>query len=288
MLALEAPAATEAMAYGNAPYLYSQSSSLLFYSPGLIERAEGVEGSLQTYGGDGTLASIAGAGSVFGGGFAVGVQYMRYGTDEWPLHQDLQSIALSGGELGVTEFVGTVGYAQTIFGIEAGATLKYLEQSVNLASVSGVAFDFGLAGELGPVMISLAGRNFGGDLDLSGEPVAQPPAAARPDRVELPQQLIAGASVEDFELGPLDLLATTQVMRRRDGEFIPAGGVELSYWPVVGYTFRLRGGLQRVVEDDRSPVTFGAAFTGDHITIEYAFQSFDGEGNAHRFGIRWQ
>ena len=94
-----------------------------------------------------------------------------------------------------------------------------------------------------------------------------------------------GVSTEDFEVGAFDMFLTSQVARRRDGEVIPAGGVEVSYWPVQGYTFRLRAGLQRVVEDGRSPFTFGLAFTGDALTLEYAFQSFDGEGNAHRFGL---
>ncbi|MDH3733505.1 MAG: hypothetical protein OEU54_08215 [Gemmatimonadota bacterium] len=283
MLVLEAPASTESMAYGNAPYLFSASPSLIFYAPGLIETTAGVDASLQRYASEGTLASAAAAGSVFGGGFAIGIQYMRYGTAEFPTIRDVQSQALTEGSIGVSEFVGTIGYARTILGIRTGATLKFAEQSGNATRESGAAFDLGLAKDVGPVMISLAGRNFGGDVTLSPGP-----EGSQDVTLELPRQYIAGVSVDDFEVGPLDMFLTSQVIRRRDGEYIPAGGVELSYWPVAGYTFRLRGGLQRVAGDDRSPFTYGAAFTGDDITIEYAFQAFDGEGNGHRIGLRWR
>ncbi len=259
MLLLESPASVETMAYGNAPNLFSSSPALLFEAPAMLGRVSGVSAGAQRYGSAGTLASIAGAGEFQGGGFALGVQYMRYGLDDgFPVLRDLQSEALTDGSTGVTEFVGSVGYARTLFGVRAGAVIKYAEVSADASRDGKVAFDFGLAKDVGPVMLTVSGRNFGRNLLLS------------------------------FEVGPLDMFATSQVIRRRDGEYIPAGGVELSYWPVAGYTFRLRGGLQRVPHDERSPFTFGAAFTGDDITIEYAFQSFDGEGNAHRIGLRWQ
>jgi len=284
MLVLESPASVETMAYGNAPYLFTSSAALLFEAPALLGRARGVVGSLQRYGGEGTLASMAGAGTFLGGGFAVGVQFMHYGlSDGFPDDRDMQSVALTSGSNGVTEFVGSVGYARTLYGIRVGGVLKYAEQAADEVQDGDVAFDFGLGKDVGPLMLTLSGRNFGRDLRLS-------PGPGSPQAVELesPRQWIFGASTQDFEVGPLDMFVTSQVIRRRDGEYIPAGGVELSYWPVNGYTFRLRGGLQRVVHDERSPLTLGAAFTGDDITVEYAFQSFDGQGNAHRFGIRWQ
>lgn len=288
-LVLEAPASTEAMAWGNAPNLFSRASDLLFYAPALIGRTEGFAAGLQRYGSEGTLASLSGTGSVGLGNFAVGVQYLQYETDALAAGQDLQSGALTPGDLGVTEFVGSLGYAREIFGIDAGVVIKYLEQDFGRIEDGTVAFDFGLATEVGPTMVSLTARNLGSDLMLSTVPCVEclipTPASVE---VEIPTQLAVGLSTEEFEVGEFDMFVTSQVMRRRDGEVIPAGGLEISYWPVAGYTFRLRAGLQRVVEDARSPLTLGAAFTGDGLTIEYAFQSFDGEGNAHRFGLSWR
>lgn len=283
MLVLESPTSTEAMAYGNAPDLFSQSPALLFFNPALLGQTSGAEGGLQRYGGEGTLATLVGAGAFQGGGFAVGLQYMRYGTElPLPGAQDLQSVAISEGAVGVTEIVGSVGYGRDLLGLKVGAALKYVEQSLDGRRDEGIAVDLGLATDLGPLMVSLVGRNFGADLEIDDV------VSGATTRLELPSLIAVGASTDGFEVGPLDMLLTTQVSRRRDGEVVPAGGVEVSYWPLSGYTFRLRGGLQRVVDDARSPFTVGAAVTGDDITIEYAFQSFDGGGGAHRFGLRWR
>ena len=282
MLVLESPASTEAMAYGNTPYLYSRESGLLFYAPALLPRASGVTSGLQLYGSAGTLATLSGATGWQGGGIALGLQYMRYGSEPGaPVARDSQSVALDVGNLGVTEFVGSVGYGHEVYGLETGLVIKYVEQSLNQSGDRTIAFDIGVGGELGPVMVNVVGQNIGKNLEITGAP-------SDTHTLELPTQLSADVSLEEFEVGPLDMFVTARTTRRRDGQFIPAGGVEISYWPLRGYTFRLRGGIQRVVDDQRIPFTFGAAFTGDNITIEYAFQAFDGSGNAHRFGLRWR
>jgi hypothetical protein len=280
-LVLETPSSTEAMAYGDAPYLFGSDPGLLFYAPGLIRRSAGVAVSLQRYGGEGTLASAAGAAALLGGGLAVGVQYMRYGAiTGLPDGRDLQSVALSPGDVGLAEFVASVGYGRTVRGVDVGVVLKHVEQSVDGDADASLALDVGLANEVGPLMISLTARNLGPDLEIEpGGTTAE---------LELPAQVTAALSIEQFEVGPLDMFLTSRVTRRRDGEVIPAGGWELSYWPLSGYTFRVRAGVQRVVDDARSPFTVGAAFTGDALTIEWAFQPFDGEGSAHRIGLRWR
>jgi len=280
-LVLEAPASTEAMAYGNAPYLYTRESGILFYAPALLGRASGATGAVQRYGSVGTLATLSGTTGALSGRIALGVQYLRYSGDGVPpAVQDSQSVALHSGGTGVSEFVASIGYSRTILGISAGLVIKYIEQAVEASGDRTVAADLGIAKEFGPVIVNLVGRNFGPDLDIAIIDATM--------EAELPHQVALGVSCEDFEVGPLDVFLTTQVMRRRDGEFIPAGGLEISYWPVEGYTFRVRGGAQRVVDDERSPFTFGAALTVDNITLEYAFQEFDGEGSTHRFGIRWR
>ena len=291
LLVLEAPASTEAMAYGNTPYLYSRESGMLFYAPALIPRATGVAAGLHRYGSAGTLATLSGAGEGLGGGFAVGLQYMQYGSEPGsPVARDSQSVALNVGSVGVTEFVASLGYGREIYGLSSGVVVKYVEQSLNQSGDRTIAVDLGVAGEIGPFMVSLAGQNLGQDLEIVVTPCPGCVVGPGPDTTvaELPRQVVGGLSLDDFQVGPLDMFVTVRTTRRRDGQFIPAGGLEISYWPVSGYTFRLRGGLQRVVEDARSPFTFGAAFTGDNITIEYAFQEFDGTGNAHRFGLRWR
>ncbi len=291
LLVLEAPASTEAMAYGNTPYLFSRESGMLFYAPALLSRTSGATAGLQLYGSAGTMATLSGASSWQGGGLAIGLQYMRYGSDLGsPVARDSQSVALRSGTVGATELVGSIGYGHQVFGLETGLVLKYVEHALNQGGDRTVVFDVGVATDIGPVMVNVVAQNLGSDLDVVYDPC--PTCVVAPPRVrtilELPRQLSADLSLDDFQVGPLDMFVTARTTWRRDGQFIPAGGVELSYWPLTGYTFRLRGGIERVVEDERSPFTFGAAFTGDNITLEYAFQGFDGSGNAHRFGLRWR
>ena len=274
---LEAPASVEAAAYGNAPYLFGGGADLLFYAPALIARADGMAAGLQRYGSEGTLATLAGTGSVGLGDFAVGLQYLRYNGRGIGPGPDLQGVAATPDGAPVTEFAASLGYARELFGaFGAGIVAKYLEDQSARGMDRAVVLDVGVAREFGPTMVSLAARNLGSDLELHGR------------GVRIPTQLALGVSTERFEVGELDMFLTSQIMRRRDGEIIPAGGFELSYWPVQGYTFRLRAGLQRVVEDERSPFTFGFAFTGDALTVEYAFQAFDVDGNAHRFGLSFR
>ena len=274
---LEAPASVEAAAYGNAPYLFGGGADLLFYSPALIARADGMAAGLHRYGSEGTLATLAAKGAVGLGDFAVGLQYLRYDVIGIPQTPDLQRMLVSPDGSPATEFAASLGYARELFGLfDAGVVAKYLELQLPRGMDRAVLLDLGVAREFGPALVSLSARNLGPDVSV------------RRQGLKIPTQLTIGVSTRRFEVGELDMFLTSQVARRRDGEIIPAGGVEVSYWPVQGYTFRLRAGLQRVVEDDRSPFTLGLAFTGDALTLEYAFQAFDVEGNAHRFGLSFR
>lgn len=276
-LVLDAPASTEAMAYGDAPWLFADAPDLLFYAPGMLEGTSGVSAALQRFGSEGTALTLAGAGTLQGGGIAVGARYLRYAVDPGdPPGFDRQSRAVRGGETGIGELAATIGYGRTLFGVRAGASLTFLERTEEGEDTRGFAVDLGLARDFGDVRVHAGARNLGPDLE--------PPGGTD---LELPTLLVVGASLGSFQVGELDMLVTSQVARRRDGEIVPAGGLEVSYWPVAGYTFRVRGGLQRT-DDDRSPVTLGAAFSADDFTLEYAFQPFDEGGSGHRFGVRWR
>ncbi|MCG8468980.1 MAG: hypothetical protein MJB57_12375 [Gemmatimonadetes bacterium] len=277
---LEAPAAAEAMAFGNAPNLRGRDANLLFYAPAFLRSASGASLGLQRFGGEGTLVGVAAVTSDDDGGIGVGVQYMRHDADAVVGPPDFQSAALTPGDIGVGQLVATLGFSLRRFGLENGVAFKYVEQSFDNASDRGLLFDVGVGRDLGPIAVALTARNLGSDLGI--------PTGATRTSLEMPTQLALGATTEQFEVGELDMFLTGQLMVRRDGEVVPAGGLEVSYWPVQGYTFRLRAGAQRVIEDERSPFAFGAAFTSDSITFEYAFQPFDGDGSGHRFGIRWR
>jgi hypothetical protein len=104
----------------------------------------------------------------------------------------------------------------------------------------------------------------------------------------LPTRVTLGISTPSMQVGPLDLLISTAVWHRRDGEIIPAGGIEIAWWPIVGRTFIGRVGVRRVPNPGACPFTFGLGFRGDAISVEYAFEEFDAPGSSHRIGLSWR
>jgi hypothetical protein len=105
--------------------------------------------------------------------------------------------------------------------------------------------------------------------------------------LELPDRVTLSVAFEPEPVGPFDMRAVGAVARRTDGEIIPAGGVDIRFWPVQGRTFIGRIGLQRVPHGPAKPLSFGLAFWGDAFAVEYAFRNYD-EASAHRIGVRWR
>ena len=60
-----------------------------------------------SYGGEGALLSLAGVGELQGGGLAVGLQVLRYGTEaDLPVARDARSVVLTPGSVGVSVQTG--------------------------------------------------------------------------------------------------------------------------------------------------------------------------------------
>ncbi len=279
-LVLELPASTRALGLGGAFVLSGRTSEALLYNPGLINTARGFGVDVQRYRSSGTLGTVSAATVLGSGGLAVGVQILSFGMtgatvvdvpfDAWAL--------LQTGPVAASEIVGTLGYGRVIKGFRLGVAAKVLEQRIGSSRDATAAFDIGIVRRVFGITWGIAAQNLGPGLSTG---------TGGPD-VPLPHRVTLAAATSTRPVGPLDLLATAAVSRRRDGEFIPAGGIEISWWPIIGRTFTGRIGLRRVPDDRTSPVTFGAAFTADNFTIEYALEQFDGPGAAHRFGLRWR
>lgn len=87
--------------------------------------------------------------------------------------------------------------------------------------------------------------------------------------------------------GPLDLALYTQLMAC-SGWASPAAGLEAGYSWIDGYAIALRAGARRPDTTTEKPITLGAAFTGDRLTMEYAVRFFDHSHRAHLVTIRWR
>ena len=134
------------------------------------------------------------------------------------------------------------------------------------------------------------GRNlFGGVAGLAVQNLG-PSTADQTSSARLRRQVALGWSTSK-PAGPLDLALFTQVAARSD--FVsPAAGLEAGYSWIEGYSVAVRAGARRpdnlVNQLKEKPITLGAAFTGDRLTMEYAVRFFDNSRRAHLVTIRWR
>jgi hypothetical protein len=68
----------------------------------------------------------------------------------------------------------------------------------------------------------------------------------------------------------------------------PAAGAEIGYSWIEGYLVTVRAGVRRPETDAQNPVSIGAAFTADRLTIEYGVQFVEGGRASHGVTVRWR
>jgi hypothetical protein len=284
-MVLELSASTRALALGNAFALGSRDSDALFYHPGQLSRAQGLVASLQRFSARGTFTTLSAGQSWFGGGVALGVQHLGYqiaedaiGTVEDILDLPGDEASLrDGGELAASELVLSAGYGRPLMGAQAGVVGKLIEQRLGFRKAGTVAVDLGLALSQGPFTMGLAAQNLGPAIKMAG------------GEIPLPVRFTLGASSRSAPLGPLDVSASGALSYRLDGDLVPSLGLEVGYWPLTGRTFVGRVGYRhRSDELTTTPITFGGAFMGDDIVLEYAYQGYEAGSPSHSFSIGWR
>ncbi len=277
-LIVDLPASARAAALGNSFMLTSTDPEIVFYNPALLERAQGIGMGLHLYSTESTMIQLAGATSWGGGGVGFGLQVLEFGiADNDPLFTPgTEDDLLRAGPNGISEFVATIGYARQYFGFRWGANVKAINRRAFNTQDGVIALDLATSRAVGPVTVGLSVQNLGENLKLAGR------------ELPLAERITLAATTRTYPVGGLDVAATASITRRADVEVIPAGGIEVSWWPVTGRTFTGRLGLQRVPRGDESPVTFGAGFRGDDIGLDYTFQSFGDLDPAHRIGISFR
>lgn len=276
---LQIPASTRAMALGDAYMMNARHADALFYHPALVADASGFGLDVQRWTGEGSAATASAAMAWLGGAVAVGLQTLQYGAPTGPVeaYPGGQDLLFDLGPAPTSERVATVGYARTLMGIDVGVSGKLVEQRIAGERQAVGAVDVGAATEVGPLVVGLTARNLGPAMDFADGPAP------------LPRRYTLGAGAYGRPTGPFDLGLTGAVTWNEDA-WVPAAGVELGYWPIQGRTFVARAGVRRIPDGDASPFTFGFAFWGDDVVLEWAYQAFGGELNqaSHRFGVRWR
>ena len=277
-LVLELPSSTRALALGGAFYLFGNDSDAVFFNPALLAGAEGISAAGQRFGAASRLGTVTGATDWASGGVGVGVQMLEYGAQSrgaTELSADEGSLS-SPGSIGAVEIAAAVDYGRTVKGVRVGIAGKLIDQRLGGRQDATGAVDVGAAADVGPARVGIVVQNLGPGMTF-----------AEVD-VPLPHRVTLGASTQVLPFGPLDLGWTAAVSRRADGTVVPGGGMEVAYWPVRGRTFTARVGLRRVPSGSADPFTFGGAFHGDKIVVEYGYQGYDDEKAAHRLGLSWR
>jgi hypothetical protein len=276
-IVLQLPASTRAIGFGDA-YVGVREPEAVFYNPAQLgaRSAGGVALSVQRYGSVSTAGSFASS-YVFGPfGFGVGAQLLDFqaASGGYP------SAAPNGEQLGIeaslaaSSLVAATALEMAYKGIRWGVTGKVAQDRVATARDGVLLADVGAAKELGPVTVGATVQNLGASPKLLGTSAA------------LPTRGTVGVSGAGLPVGPLDLATSAAVSVRRGGRVSPAGGVELGYTPIEGITFAGRVGGRLPEKDGQSPATFGATFTFDRLSVDYAFEPYQGKGDGHRIGIR--
>lgn len=275
---LALPASTRGMALGGAYMMNAGHADAVFHHPALLAGATGFGLDVQRWGGAASAAAASAATAWLGGGVGVGVQVLnagldrRSGGDAGPIQDPL----LVHGPVPLAEQVATLGYARRIFGLQVGITGKLVDLRLDGARSSTVLADVGAARALGPVTVGLTVKDLGNDPFESGGNHA-------------PARILLGAGAYGQQAGPLDLGIAGALSHGAGGTRV-GGGVELGYWPVVGRTLVARAGVEsRPGGSDVHPFTFGFAFWGDRVVVEWAYRGFaDQDAGTHRFGVRWR
>jgi hypothetical protein len=169
--------------------------------------------------------------------------------------------------------------------VRLGVAGKWIQQWRDGMGTGGAAFDVGAtANPLGFLAVGLVAQNLGPTGDDA--------------KLDLPRRLQLQLATDSHELGPLDIMASGEVHKVRNGKVGGGIGTEISYWPFNRLTFFARGGLRmgttslRVIVPDRSltivkqnPPTAGAGVSYKRMTFSYAWDSLAGAADGHRFQV---
>lgn len=275
-LVLELPANTRALAMGTAFAIGSSDADAVFHNPAM-SAAAGLSLGVHRYGGA-SLLSLSGGTDWFGGRIGVGLQTLEYGVSEDARARNHDAgVLVASGPVAISEHVASVSYARRIRGLRLGLSGKLIDQRVGTDRAVGGAIDVSTGVQVARLNLGLAVQNLGPAVDLGPAEVGPPLRAT-----------LGAAFSQPMPLGPIDLFVAAAVSREADGTVVPVAGVEVGYWPIAGRTFFARFGARDPLADNIDWWTAGAGFSGDRITLDYAFEPFANGRDAHRLGLRWR
>lgn len=274
-IVLQLPVSTRAIGFGNA-YVAVREPEAVFYNPANSGGRNVVAISAERYGSQAVAGAFASSYSFGPIGLGVGAQLVDYHVAA-PGYPDLAPNGAQltrDGPLAASSAVGTLGLAATFKGIRWGIAGKVAQDRVASARDGVLLGDVGAAKEIGPASFGVSVQNLGASPRLLGS------------SAPLPTRATVGVAGGGLPVGPFDVAASAAVSVRRGGRVSPAGGVEFGYMPIDGVTFAGRLGARLPEKGAEGPITLGATFSFDRVSIDYGFEPYQGTGSGHRVGLR--
>jgi hypothetical protein len=285
---LSLPASARVLGMGNVGVV-SRDDDVLFYNPAQLAIARGMSASGGRYSSSARGSTLSSVTRFNNGGIAVGINVVDFRSPGpgLPGGPDLDR----AGTGPASSLDAVLGLAQVYKSVRVGVAAKYVEDQLPDVRIGRGAFDIGLARDfMRYYSVGLAVQNIGGSstypcptctLALSGVP----PNPALTVRAESPIRTTLGGAM-GRPIGAFDVVATFGLSMLRGDWLPPAGGGELGYSWLDGYSVAVRLGAAAPAPSE-SRATGGVGFTMDRLTIDYAIESTWSVTRAqHRIGLR--
>ncbi len=284
-LVLHIPSSARTAALANA-WVAGRDLDVVFHNPAqLIGARSGFDLSLARLGPASKMVSMA---SIYAAGkwsatFGWGAQIVGFNADAASSYPYSEELTLASGSRTGTSALVTAGGAIVFKGFRVGAAAKYVTDIVSTAP--NVLNPTRVNQHLLLADVGVARNLFGGAAAIAFQNVGRHSRDAGV-YLPIPRQVALGWSTSRGA-GPLDLSLFSQVTVRK-GWTSPALGLEAGYSWIEGVNVTLRAGVKRPETEAEKPLSLGAAFTLDRLTVEYAVRLFDGGRSANGVTLRWR
>jgi len=277
-LLVRLPMGPRPLAMGNVG-VASRDDDVLFYNPAQLTFARGMSVSIEQFSSTARAGALSTVTRFNTGGIGIGASVAQFDVPAGAYPLTREDLA-AGGPVNGSDASLVVGLAQVFKSTRIGASAKYVQETIGGSRGSGALFDVGLGREFFGYSFGLAAQNLGAEFRQSVVPTSSflQPAA------HLPFRATFGAA-KNINFDYFDIAATAAVSTLRDGFVIPAGGAELTYSWLDGYTVQFRAGGRRP-QPGEGAITAGAGLTIDRLSIDYALETLSGSRLAHRIGLR--
>jgi hypothetical protein len=276
-LVLLLPTSTRATGFGNA-WVAGRDDYSVFYNPAQITQTNGIGGSFTRYGFNGTLGALTGGVTVgpltYGWGVSL-VEFKARSTSAYPF----APVELtSNGTRDALSVAAVAGANYTYKGFRLGVGTTYAEDRVAADPASAKAAIHGtfLLGDVG-----LSHPLWGGTAALAAENIGD-----RSRTRTSPTQTALGWN-RQMQAGEFDLGFATQ-LSVRNRWLGAAGGAEIGYGWIEGWSAVIRAGAHRTETSAQRPVSFGGTLNADRLAFDYAVEFFEGNRQAHHLSVRWR